>query len=87
MTNCVRLLSCRYSFLAEYHKDFLSRFLQRHFRDRKLPYVKKKKTKALIYKTSAFELVGGGAGIRTPDTANMSRMLYHLSYTAPKATS
>ncbi len=26
--------------------------------------------------------VGGGAGIRTPDTANMSRMLYHLSYTA-----
>ena len=25
---------------------------------------------------------GGGAGIRTPDTANMSRMLYHLSYTA-----
>jgi hypothetical protein len=27
---------------------------------------------------------GGGAGIRTPDTANMSRMLYHLSYTATK---
>ena len=26
--------------------------------------------------------IGGGAGIRTPDTANMSRMLYHLSYTA-----
>lgn len=25
---------------------------------------------------------GGGAGIRTPDTANMSRMLYQLSYTA-----
>ena len=27
-------------------------------------------------------LAGGGAGIRTPDTANMSRMLYQLSYTA-----
>jgi hypothetical protein len=24
----------------------------------------------------------GGAGIRTPDSANMSRMLYQLSYTA-----
>ncbi len=29
-------------------------------------------------------MVGGGAGIRTPDTANMSRMLYHLSYTAAR---
>ncbi len=25
---------------------------------------------------------GGGAGIRTPDSANMSRMLYQLSYAA-----
>lgn len=25
---------------------------------------------------------GGGAGTRTPDSADMSRMLYQLSYTA-----
>ena len=41
---------------------------------------KKEERNATSY--SDFEKVGGGAGIRTPDTANMSRMLYHLSYTA-----
>jgi hypothetical protein len=40
------------------------------FNNKKSPYFK------------GFRLNGGGAGIRTPDTANMSRMLYHLSYTA-----
>lgn len=29
-----------------------------------------------------FESEIGGAGFRTPDATDMSRMLYHLSYTA-----